>query len=302
MTYPFDSVLVTPAQLHAAVTNPPPRRIIPVAAGRLAAHAQSYQTHHIPGSVFFDMDLIRDTTSPYPQMLPSAADFASHIRALGIQKDDILVLYDAVDVGIYSSPRAAWMFRVFGHERVHVLNNFRVYVTQGFPVATGEFPPPSQRQPPPSPPEDEYADAASGLEKGSVILFEELRDVVLRGGREYQIIDVRIRGRFSGAQPEIYPELSSGHMPGAINVPLAAMLDGESSEFLPRERLREVFEGAGVDGTRPMVLTCNSGVTATALDLALGELGYKNHRRIYDGSWMEWARRVDGPGLIVKDV
>jgi thiosulfate/3-mercaptopyruvate sulfurtransferase len=238
------------------------------------------------------MDLIRDTTSPYPQMLPTASHFASCVAALGIKKDDVLVIYDAVDVGIYSSPRVAWMFRFFGHDAVHVLNNFRAYVRLGYPVATGEMRPlPSVSEYPVSPPDSDR-----------VISFDELRELVLSGSKGVQIVDSRIAGRFSGEEDEAVAGLSSGHMPRAVNVPLAAMLEEGSSTFLPVEKLGEVFERAGVDGRAPLVLTCNSGVTAAALDLALGETGFKNPRRIYDGSWMEWARRVDRPEFIVKDV
>ncbi|GFF57745.1 3-mercaptopyruvate sulfurtransferase [Aspergillus lentulus] len=293
MTSPFSSMLVSPDQFHAAVNSPTPtRRIIPVAAGRRAVHTPAYHAQHIPNSVFFDMDLIRDTTSPYPQMLPTASHFAACVAALGIKKDDVLVIYDAVDVGIYSSPRVAWMFRFFGHEAVHVLNNFRVYVRLGYPVATGEMRAlASVSEYPVTPPASDR-----------VISFEELRELVLKDSKVVQIVDSRIAGRFSGEEDEAVAGLSSGHMPRAVNVPLAAMLEEESSTFLSVEKLAEVFERAGVDGRVPLVLTCNSGVTAAALDLALGETGYKNPKRIYDGSWMEWARRVDQPELIVKDV
>ncbi|GFF31014.1 thiosulfate sulfurtransferase, putative [Aspergillus udagawae] len=293
MTGLFPSILVSPADFHAAVNSPPTtQRIIPVAAGRRAVHTPAYHAQHIPNSIFFDMDLIRDTASPYPQMLPTASHFASCVAALGIRKDDVLVIYDAVDVGIYSSPRVAWMFRFFGHEAVYVLNNFRVYVSQGYPVASGEMHP--------LPSVSEYH--VTPVDSDRVISFEELRELLLAREEGFQIVDSRIAGRFSGEEDEAVAGLSSGHMPRAVNVPLAAMLEEGSSTFLPVEKLKGVFEGAGVDGRMPLVLTCNSGVTAAALDLALGETGFRNPRRVYDGSWMEWARRVDRPELIVKDV
>ncbi|RDW68707.1 sulfurtransferase [Aspergillus mulundensis] len=237
------------------------------------------------------MDEIRDRESPYPQMLPSASHFANSMTALGLQPDDILVVYDALEVGLYSSPRVAWACRYFGHRDVHVLNNFPRYVKKGFPIATGPLctlPPAPQGYPVKNP------------DPREVISYDELRDLLLSDrSSAFQIIDSRIPGRFSGAEPEINASLRSGHMPSALNVPLASILD-EDKVILSAEELKERFQAAGVDGELPVVLTCNSGVTAAALDLALQLSGYGMKRRLYDGSWMEWTRRAQDEGLVVS--
>ncbi|KAE8345604.1 hypothetical protein BDV24DRAFT_178294 [Aspergillus arachidicola] len=286
-TEPFPSILVSPEEFHNSrkLTT---RRIIPVAAGRGALRS-SYEKQHIPGSVFFDMDVIADNTSPYPQMLPTASHFARCMGEMGIQPDDILVVYDAVEIGMYSAPRVAWACRLFGHDSVHVLNNFRLYTKQGYPIEEGNMSPL---------PQTVYPVHEPGANQ--VIAFEELRNIILHERKNYHIIDARIPGRFSGTQEEADPTLRSGHMPSAINIPLAAMLDTESKAFLPLPELKRLFETAGIDGTRPVILTCNSGVTAAALDLSLKETGYDLERRVYDGSWMEWTRRAESD-LVVRD-
>ncbi|KAF9891056.1 hypothetical protein FE257_004991 [Aspergillus nanangensis] len=325
---PFSSILISPADFHSAKTSSFPRRILPVAAGR-ASLLPTFQAQHIPNSIFFNMDLIADTTSPYPQMLPTAAQFAASMRALGVRPDDILVVYDTPEVGMYSAPRVAWTCRFFGHADVHVMNNFRVYVEEGYPVEmeTGEegLSLSISTSPTAIPVEDGDVDGYYPLgesvtqqqqQQYDVIAFDELRDLLLlrssnsssssssdkAGG--YQIIDARIPGRFSGSQDEMDPSLRSGHMPRAVNVPLAQMLDADTKAFLPVEALRGVFADAGVRAADlPLViLTCNSGVTAAALDLALRETGLarETRLRLYDGSWMEWTRRAEG-ALVVKD-
>ncbi|KAF7585411.1 hypothetical protein BBP40_010974 [Aspergillus hancockii] len=284
---PFTSTLVTPEEFHNALQSDS-RRIIPVAAGGESLRA-SYAKHHIPGSVFFNMDVIKDRASPYPQMLPTASHFAICMGELGIRPDDILVVYDAVEIGMYSAPRVAWTCRLFGHESVHVLNNFRLYAEQGYPVLEGE---------PPALPGTVYP--IREPDATQVIAFEELRETILQRSRDYQIIDARIPGRFSGVQEEANPALRSGHMPSAVNIPLATLLDEKSKAFLPLTELRSLFEKVGVHGKSPVILTCNSGVTATALDLALLETGFDMDRVVYDGSWMEWTRRAEND-LVVKD-
>ncbi|KAE8370808.1 Rhodanese-like domain-containing protein [Aspergillus caelatus] len=286
-TDPFPSILVTPEEFHS-VRRPTTRRIIPVAAGRGALRS-SYEKQHIPGSVFFDMDVIADTTSPYPQMLPTVNHFAHCMGEMGVQPDDILVVYDAVEIGMYSAPRVAWACRLFGHDSVHVLNNFRLYTERGYPVEEGRMW---------SLPQTVYPVHEPGANQ--VIAFEELRNIILHERNNYHIIDARIPGRFSGTQEEADPTLRSGHMPSAINIPLAAMLDAESKAFLPLSELKGLFEKAGIDANTPVILTCNSGVTAAALDLSLQVTGYDMERRVYDGSWMEWTRRAESD-LVFRD-
>ncbi|XP_024968688.1 thiosulfate/3-mercaptopyruvate sulfurtransferase 1, mitochondrial-like [Cynara cardunculus var. scolymus] len=81
---------------------------------------QEYQVAHIPGALFFDVDGISDRTTNLPHMLPSDEAFAAAVSALGIENKDGVVVYDGK--GIFSAARVWWMFRVFGHDRVWVLD------------------------------------------------------------------------------------------------------------------------------------------------------------------------------------
>lgn len=218
------------------------------------------------------------------------------MRALGIRRDDTVVVYDSAEVGIFSAPRVAWTFRVFGHDGVHVLNNYKLWVEQGYPVEAGE--------------QEEFEASeyeVSSMDEGKVVAFEEMKGVAgdwnKEGSEGVQILDARSQGRWSGRDPEPRKGLSSGHMPGSINVPVPELLDPETKAFLPAEELRRVFESKGVDANRPVISSCGTGVTAAVIDAALREAGYgdEGKRRIYDGSWTEWAQRVQATdNLIVK--
>ncbi|KAJ6832900.1 thiosulfate/3-mercaptopyruvate sulfurtransferase 2-like [Iris pallida] len=81
---------------------------------------QEYQVAHIPGALFFDVDGISDRTSNLPHMLPSEEGFAAAVSALGIRNKDGVIVYDGK--GIFSAARVWWMFRVFGHNKVWVLD------------------------------------------------------------------------------------------------------------------------------------------------------------------------------------
>jgi thiosulfate/3-mercaptopyruvate sulfurtransferase len=237
-----------------------------------------YAEAHIPGAVYFDIDEIAADDSPLPHMLPSAEKFASRVRRLGLGDGNRIVVYDAD--GAFAAPRVWWMFRAFGHEDVAVLDGgLRKWRAEGRPVEDGA----------PAPRERHFTARANTL---LVRDLEQMR-ANLESGRE-QVVDARSRGRFSGKEPEPRPGLRSGHIPVSLNLPYADLYDPETRTLLPPERLRERFGEAGVDLTRPIVLSCGSGVSACNLGLALQVLGHRDWA-VYDGSWTEWGGRDDLP-------
>lgn len=235
-----------------------------------------YDAAHIPGAVFVDQDLAVDAHSDLPHALPSPEFFAQYAGSMGITVDDTIVVYDGL--GIFTAPRVWWMFRVMGAKDVYVLDGgFDRWKAAGRPV-TAE---PTKIAP-------SVFDAR--FDKARVASLGDMRRIVETG--ESQIADARPAGRFSGVDPEPRQGLRSGHMPGARNVPVMSL--SEEGRLLPLDRLREIFENAGVDLERPVVTSCGSGVTAAAVTLALQSLGYDDNR-LYDGSWSEWGGRGDTP-------
>lgn len=92
-------------------------------------------------------------------------------------------------------------------------------------------------------------------------------------------------------------------MPYSINIPFSDVISARTKAFLPAEELKLYFETKNVDPSKPIVCSCGTGVTAAVLDAALTEAGYPEEgRKLYDGSWTEWAQRVEArDGLIKKD-
>ncbi|KAF3387084.1 Thiosulfate sulfurtransferase [Penicillium rolfsii] len=293
---PFSSLFVSPAELLDALSDTSSGfRVIPLTAGRNSS-LQSFELQHIPGSIFLNMDIIRDTNSQYPMMLPSPSQFASYMTNLQIRPSDVLVIYDPMEPGFYSSPRVAWMCQHFGHKAVHVLNTFPHYVAEGFPVATGKVSVPTDPATDVTYPEQSLSSAKN------VISFEELRDIIAdpRQIPKYQIIDSRPSTRFSGPPDTEASALPVGHIPSAINIPFSSLLGSDKKVLSPAE-LVELFNKAGVKEDVPTVLYCNTGVTAAGLDLALNTSGLNVSTRLYDGSWSEWTKRADREGMMVNE-
>ncbi|PSN70140.1 thiosulfate sulfurtransferas-like protein [Corynespora cassiicola Philippines] len=304
--YTLTSYLVTPAELnsalqknvHSKLSTAP--KIIPVCASWFLPNdgRDGYKTfldQRIPHARFFDLDAVKDPHSPYPHMLPSAQDFATAMSKLGIRQDDSVVVYDSKELGIFSAPRVGWTLQVFGHPNVHVLNNFRKWVDEGFPTESGD---PAAHDPVDYP--------VPELDKAKVIAFEEVRDIARELGKEgadeVQILDARSLGRWKGIDPEPREGLSSGHIPHSVSVPVSELLDPDSKTLLPASELKAIFESKGVDPSKPIISSCGTGVTAAVIDAALVEAGYPlDKKKLYDGSWTEWAQRVTpGESLIHK--
>ncbi|KAK3065968.1 hypothetical protein LTS18_002182 [Coniosporium uncinatum] len=214
---------------------------------------------------------------------------------LGIRRDDAVVVYDTHELGIFSAPRVAWTLKIFGHEGVGVLDNFKLWVEEGYETENGE---------PKAVEETEYP--VPEMDGRMVVGFEEVKEKAgemkkgLEGAEEVQILDARSEGRWKGSEPEPRKGLPSGHIPNSINVPIGAVLDARTKTFLPPDRLKALFESKGIDPAKPIISSCGTGVTAAVIDAALTQAGYAQEgRRIYDGSWTEWAQRVQpDEGLI----
>ncbi len=235
---------------------------------------------HIPGAAFFDIDAIADKTTDLPHMLPTPEAFAEAVGRLGLSRDVDIVAYDSF--GIRAAARVWWSLRAMGFTRVFVLDGgLKKWLAEARPVETGEARP-------------REAVVGPAFEADLVRSADQVR-AILRNGL-VQLVDARGAARFRGEAPEPRAGLRSGHMPGAVNVPFDQVVAPDGT-LLPAEKLRSVFETAGVDLARPIVTTCGSGVTASVLALALARIGL-DQAAVYDGSWSEWGALPDAPLVV----
>ncbi len=233
---------------------------------------EDYDGGHIPGAVFFDIDDVAEPGTSLLHMIPSPARFAEKMAERGIGHEDKVIVYDAN--GLSSAGRAWWMLRLFGHDKVALLDGgLPKWKAEGRKLETAA----------PTIPERRFkALFDSDLVRGKATLLANV------SSHWEQVVDARSTGRFDGTAEETWPGRRRGHIPGSRNLPFDQVTDPDTKQLKSAEELAALFAHAGVALDRPIVASCGSGVTACALAFALYLIGHER-AAIYDGSWSEWV-------------
>jgi len=243
-----------------------------------------YSAGHIPGAV--EIDWTRDLNDPLRRDYLDRAGFEALARRIGITPETTLVFYG--DKNNWWATYAAWVFHLFGHTNVKIIDGGRIkWLNEGREL-TKEVP--------------TYAPTEYVAADRDDATFRAYREDVLKHlAKAGKLIDVRSPQEFDGTRlhMEAYPNegaLRGGHIPGAKNVPWAKAVNPDSGEFLPAPALRELYETqSGLNPADDVVVYCRIGERSSHTWFVLKYLlGYPQVRN-YDGSWTEWGNSVGVP-------
>lgn len=235
---------------------------------------EDYLAGHIPGAVYVPLDTELAThgeASEGRHPLPSIETLQDAARRWGVRQGDLVVAYD--DAKGLSASRAWWLLRQAGVD-VRVLDGgIRAWTASGLPVATDDV-------------EPEPGDVVLSEVRDDVISIDEAAAFPSAG----VLLDVRAPDRYRGETEPLDPV--AGHIPGAVNLPMAAHLDAEG-KILDVQTLQANFAALGVTGDTPVAAYCGSGITAAHTALVLDEVGIP--AKVFPGSWSQWSNTPGRP-------
>jgi thiosulfate/3-mercaptopyruvate sulfurtransferase len=237
---------------------------------------EEYLAAHIPGALFLDIDEVSDHSHPAPHMLPAASDFGAAMERLGVGSAGRIIVYD--NSPTRTAARGWFMLRHFGAKQVAILDGgFQKWIAEGRPTESGEV--------------SVEPAAFTASERDEVVTKAQLLE-----GVGIAWLDARGKPRFEGSELDPRPGVAAGHAPGARNLPFASLYRADGT-FKPVAELRQLFDAAGVDPSKPFVASCGSGVTANSLIFAAHLIG-NDDTKLYDGSWSEWGADPATPKVV----
>lgn len=269
------SALITPQELQNIITQPTTKILD-------ASYGLPDLPVRIGHAVVFDIDDVADPDAPLAHTIPSAEVFAQKVAALGISNGDTVVIYDRNGMHM-AAARAWWMFRLFGHDKVHVLNGgLPAWVEAGLPVT----------------PKHDIAQSVPAGQYTATLRPElvKFKDDILNNitTKSFTLLDARDARRYSGDMGEPRAGMGSGHVPGSHSLPFVELIDDNTGLMRDSDEIAHIFAEKNIDLSRPVACTCGSGVTACVIALALHDIGHTD-AAVYDGSWSEWGASPDLP-------
>ena len=230
-------------------------------------YAEEFPKEHISGSHYFDFKKGVPPHEFIPLDLPDAPTFESYVKSFGINSDTLVVVYEKIpDAGGFLFASRVWfMFSYFGHDNVRILEGgLTRWKNLNLPVTDASTPVP------------QTGNFTVNERENKRIHHDEVKALI--ANNSVQILDAR---------PP--PMFQKGTLPNAINVPVGSFIKRDTMTMPSPDEILAMVKAKGVDVTKPIVTSCNSGNAASGLSSILAAAGIES--RVFVGSYTEWIKR-----------
>ncbi|CAN5701735.1 sulfurtransferase [soil metagenome] len=242
----------------------------------------AYESGHVPGAIGWNWQ--SQLQQRPARDIPNKSEWEALLSEAGISNDTRVILYG--DNHNWFAAFAYWLFKLYGHEHVQLMNGGRAkWLAEDRETSTEAA---------------SYSATAYNAADADPALRASRDDVAAAVGNSGgALVDVRSPGEFSGEliAPENMPQEGAqrgGHVPGAENVPWATAV-GENSTFKSAAELQEIYGGKGVTADKSTITYCRIGERSAHTWFALTELIGLPNVKNYDGSWTEWGSLIAAP-------
>ncbi|XP_029204374.2 thiosulfate sulfurtransferase-like [Acropora millepora] len=236
---------------------------------------EDFSKQHIIHASHMDVFLGVETQPLYPRNIPDEAIFELIARGSAVNSSDHVIIYENTGkFGFFLGARAWWLFKLYGHENVSVLDGgLEKWISSGFETTNMMM-------------KKKEGDFTAKLNSKWIVKFEDMVENLT--SRKAQVCDSRVPEKFQLSSDDP----GSGHYPGAVNIPFSSLFNLETRTLKSIDELKKVFSDAGVDLSKPVICMCFGGMSSCSLLLAAHLCGCPD-TALYLGSFSEWKGRAD---------
>ena len=264
-----EPLLVTPAWLAERLPDPD------LVVLQVAPLRADYERGHLPGARFVWLTWLAESSPAGSLEMPPVKELERRLEELGVSDGSRVVICHTLGDPTAAARVYVTLDYLGMGERAHILDGgFEAWQREGRPVSRDE-------------PRFKKGKFTPRVRPEVLATVEQIQSGSAAGAR---LVDARTAQAFNA--PEAVSAVRGGHLPGAVNVPVASMTDS-LGVYQPPDSLRARFEKAGIRPGEPVIAYCGIGRTATPVYVAAKALGHPV--RLYDGSFEEWSRRAELP-------
>ncbi len=252
-------------------------------------NAHDYILEHVLGAIYMNEGLLRLPFKGLPSKYLPVGALQMFLCRLGLRADIPVVVYTGTGEfkkwgdGLEQTMVAYTLAR-FGHDNVYILDGGLDKWKEEGKELTKVFP------------KVEESHFVLKIRSDYFIEYDEFKRIKDR--EDVILIDARPSDVYEGQGPWVKP----GHIPGAVNLPWASLMDGKNKRLLKTDdEIKSILDEHGVNPEKTIFCSCGTGREATnEFVLFKFYMGYPKVK-IYEGSFTEWTSYPENPTVVGKN-